>query len=71
MLSCSVLSDSLQPHGLSLPGSLAMGFFQAGILKTVTISYSRGSSLPRDRTPESPAFPALQADFVNIREKDR
>ena len=50
---------------------LAMGFFQAGILKRVTISYSRGSSLPRDRTHESPPFLALQEDFVNIREKDR
>ena len=34
----------------SLPGSSALGIFQAGILEWVAISYSRGSSQPRDST---------------------
>ena len=34
----------------SLPGFSVYGVFQARILERVTISYSRGSSLPRDQT---------------------
>ena len=34
----------------SQPGSSTHGFFQASVLKWVVISYSRGSSQPRDRT---------------------
>ena len=34
----------------SLPGSSVHGIFQARILKWVAISFSRGSSQPRDRT---------------------
>ena len=34
----------------SLPGSSVHGILQARILKWVTISFSRGSSRPRDRT---------------------
>ena len=34
----------------SLPGSLVHGIFQARILEQVAISYSRGSSQPRDGT---------------------
>ena len=34
----------------SLPGSSVHGIFQARILELVAISYSRGSSWPRDRT---------------------
>ena len=34
----------------SLPGSSAHGIFQAGILEQVTISFSRGSSLPSVQT---------------------
>ena len=34
----------------SLPGSSVHGIFQARILERVAISYSRGSSQPRDRT---------------------
>ena len=43
----SALSDSLQPHGLSVSGSSVHGLFQE-ILEQVAISYSRGSSQPRD-----------------------
>ena len=46
---CSVVSNSLRPHGLcSPPGSSVHGIFQAGILEWVVISYSRGSSQPSD-----------------------
>ena len=38
--SCSVLSDSLWPHGLSLPGSSVHGIFQARVLEGVAISFS-------------------------------
>ena len=37
----------------SLPGSSVHGIFQAGILEWVAISFSRGSSQPRDRTQVS------------------
>ena len=47
---CSVMSNSLRPHGLYLPGSSVHRIFQARILEWVVISYSRGSSQPKDRT---------------------
>ena len=47
---CSVVSDSLQPHRLHLPGSSVHGIFQARALQWVAISFSRGSSWPRDWT---------------------
>ena len=50
LLFSSVLSDSLQPIECSLPGSSTHGIFQARILEWVAISFSRGSSEPRDRT---------------------
>ena len=54
MCACSAVFDSLQPHGLcSLPGSSVHGIFQARILERVAISYSRGSSQPRDQTQVS------------------
>ena len=50
----SVVSDSLHPHGLySLPGSSVHRVFQGRILKWVVISFSRGSSWPRDWTQVS------------------
>ena len=39
---CSVMSDSLQPHGP--PGSSVCGISQARILEWVSISSSRGTS---------------------------
>ena len=44
----SLVYNSLWPHGL--PGSSVPGISQAGILKWVAISFSRGSFRPRDRT---------------------
>ena len=58
--SCPTLCD---PMGCSLPGSFLHGIFQARILEWVAISFSRGSSQPRDRT----GSPALRADaFFNL-----
>ena len=45
--SCLTLCD---PMDCSLLGSSIHGIFQAGILEWVAISFSRGSSQPRDRT---------------------
>ena len=41
------------PMECSLPGSSVHGIFQARILEWVAISFSRGSSPPRDRTQVS------------------
>ena len=49
----SVVSNSMQPHNGSLPGSSVHGISQARILEWVAISFSRGSSRPRDRTQVS------------------
>ena len=47
---CSVVSSSLGPHGLQ-PGRFSVSeIFQARVLTWVAISYSRGSSRPRDQT---------------------
>ena len=48
LLSRSLMSDSLQPHGL--PGSSVYGVSQARILEWVALSFSRRSSRSRDRT---------------------
>ena len=45
--SCLTLCD---PMDCSLPGSSVHGIFQAGVLEWIAISFSRGSSLSRDRT---------------------
>ena len=45
--SCPTLWDTMN---CSLPGSLVHGIFQARVLEWVVISFSRGSSQPRDRT---------------------
>ena len=45
--SCPTLCD---PMDCSLPGSYVHGIFQAKVLEWVAISFSRGSSWPRDRT---------------------
>ena len=44
------MSDSLRPHGCSLPGSSVHGIFQARILEWVAICCSRGYFWARDRT---------------------
>ena len=50
-LSCQVMSDSFQLHGLYSPtGPSVLGISQARTLEGVAISSSRGSSRPRDQT---------------------
>ena len=44
---CLTLWD---PMDRSLPGSSVHGIFQAVVLEWIAISFSRGSSQPRDRT---------------------
>ena len=45
------LGPTLWDHmGCSLPGSFIHGIFQARVLEWIAISFSRGSSQPRDRT---------------------
>ena len=51
--SCSVMSNSLWSHGLYLPGSSVHGIFQARIPEWAAISFSSGSSQPRDWTQVS------------------
>ena len=45
--SCPALCN---PMDCSIPGSFVHGIFQARVLKWVAISFSRGSSWPRDQT---------------------
>ena len=47
--SCSV-HTLCEPMDCSLPGSSVHGIFQAGIMEWFAISFSRGSSWPRDQT---------------------
>ena len=47
LFSCVQLCDLMD---CSLPGFSVHGIFQAGILEWVAISFSRGSSRPRNRT---------------------
>ena len=49
-ISCSVMSNSLQPHGLSTARLLCPWNFPTRILEWVTFSFSRLSSQPKDRT---------------------
>ena len=49
-INCLVMSDSCNPMDWSLPGSSVRGILQASILEWVAISFSRGSSRPKNRT---------------------
>ena len=64
------------PVDCALPGSSVHGILQARILEWVAISFSRGSSRPRDRTQFShiegrrfnlPGSPSLQAILYHLR----
>ena len=59
VLSHSVVSDSLRPHGL--PGSSVHGIFLANVLEWVAIS-SSGGDLPDPGT--EPGSSALQVDSL-------
>ena len=45
----SVVSHSSRPHRLTLSGSSILGILQLRVLEWVAISFSRGSSQPRDQ----------------------
>ena len=45
-----ILVAQLYPTSCDLPGSSVHGISQAGILEWIAISFSRGSSRPRDQT---------------------
>ena len=63
---CSVVSDSLRPHGPYTPsGSSVHEIFQARILEWVAISSSRGSSHP-EIEPRSPAAPVFVYSIPSI-----
>ena len=70
----SELSSTLcNPMDYSLPGSSIHGFFQARVLEWVAISFSRGSSWPRDQTQVSriagrrlPSEPPETHDFSTM-----
>ena len=47
--SCSIMSNSMRPHGLYI----IHGILQARILEWVAFPFARGSSPPRDRTQVS------------------
>ena len=53
VLSHSVMPDSCDPIDCNLPGSSVHGILQARMLEWVAISFSRGSSQPRNRTQVS------------------
>ena len=55
-VSHSVVSDSCNPMDCSPPGSSAHGILQARILEWVAMSYSMGSSQPKDQTCISHVF---------------
>ena len=56
------MSNSLQPYGLSLPGSSAHGILQARILEWVAM-FPLGDLPNAEIEPKSPATPTLQVDF--------
>ena len=59
-LLCLIFCD---PMDYGPPGSSVHGIFQARAPEWVAISYSKGSSQPRDRTSMSLASPALADGF--------
>ena len=66
MLSCSLtLCD---PMDWGLPGSSVHGIFQAKILQWVAISFSKGSSRPRDQTLVSCNAGKFFTDWVTYRD---
>ena len=74
-ISCSVVSNSLQPYDCYLPGTSIHGILQARILEWVAISFSRGSSRHGKIEARSPALwtnsspsepPAKQSLYTDI-----
>ena len=61
--------DSCDPTEHSLPGSSVCGILQARILGWVAISFSRGSSQPRDRTLVSCIAGRLFTEWATRKDK--
>ena len=69
IVSRSVMSDSLQPHGLYiLPGSSVHGILQARILEWVAVPSSRGSFWPRE---SNPCLPYCRQILYHLSQKGR
>ena len=64
VLSCSVVSSSCDSIDCSPAGSSVHGILQARMVEWVAISFSRGSSWPRDRTQVSCIAGRLFTDWV-------
>ena len=64
-VSCSIMSNSLWPMDWSPPGSFVHGILQARKLEWVAISFSRGSSRPRDWTQVSRIAGGLLSSWAN------
>ena len=54
------------PIACTPPGSSVHGIFQVRLLEWISISYSRGSSWPRDRPPCLLCFPRWQVDTLPL-----
>ena len=67
VLGHEVMSDSRDPMGCSPPGFCVHGILQARILEWVAISFSRGSSWPRNQTQVSCIADGLFTNWI-IRE---
>ena len=69
MHTCSVASVVCDCNSMdcSPPGSSVHGIFQARILEWVAISFSRGSSRPRNQTQVSWKSPALTGGFFTTK----
>ena len=65
------MSDSWDPMDCSPPGSSAHGIFQARRLDWVAISFSRGSSQPRDQTRVSSIADSFLTNWATGEETDR
>ena len=62
------MSDSCSPMDCSLLGFSVHGISQTRILEWVAISFSRGSSLPRDRIHFSITFKSHSVSFPYIQD---
>ena len=62
---CCCIQLFCDPMDCSLPGSSVHGIFQTKVLEWVAISFSRGSSQPRDWNL-CPVSPPLQVDSLSL-----
>ena len=65
-LATSVMANFCNPMDCSLPGSSIHRILQARILEWVAVTFSRGSSQPRDRTPVSYIYLRWQAGSLPL-----